>query len=419
MDKQIFAAIEVSDHEIRLIVGEFFNTRFNVIKTSKLPVYGLTYDRVVDKNVIVEGVKKLIESASKTIGSKIERVLLCIPAYRFRCIPQKIRKHIESIDGVCTAHDIQEVLKRAVQTKIDDNLALIQAVPIKYTVNGISSRRSPINEKCDDLIVEADLLCTYRRLAFDIVSCIEKAGVEVMDICVDMFAIAKEGAFLEQGVGRNIVLLKIERTSTTLGLINEGKLMACETFNHGLNGMIASLNDHYRLKTEVSAKLLVQNTRLDLQEYSDNPVYIYALDGQTRTLTEKDLVKCVQGDVKFWMDGIENLCKPILQQGPTTVIITGEGGELKGLDRLLQARLNVEVKNYCPDTLGARNSSLTACLGLFYAYKDQLPITGYQVNSVDMDTFMKAINYKVKDSSGDQEESITQKLRGILFDTKK
>ncbi len=31
-EKQIFAAVEVSDHEVRLIVGEFFNTRFNIIK---------------------------------------------------------------------------------------------------------------------------------------------------------------------------------------------------------------------------------------------------------------------------------------------------------------------------------------------------------------------------------------------------
>ena len=39
MDKQIFAALEVADHEIRLIIGEFFNTRFNIIK----PVFRSTH----------------------------------------------------------------------------------------------------------------------------------------------------------------------------------------------------------------------------------------------------------------------------------------------------------------------------------------------------------------------------------------
>ena len=40
-DKQIFAALEAADHEIRLVVGEFFNTRFNIIKVERIPSGGL------------------------------------------------------------------------------------------------------------------------------------------------------------------------------------------------------------------------------------------------------------------------------------------------------------------------------------------------------------------------------------------
>ena len=36
----------------------------------------------------------------------------------------------------------------------------------------------------------------------------------------------------------------------------------------------------------------------------------------------------------------------------------------------------VYVKDYIPETLGGRNAGLSACLGLFYAYKDRQPITG-------------------------------------------
>lgn len=418
MDKQIFAAIEISDHEIRLIIGEFFNTRFNVIKSSRIPAFGLTYNQVTDQEAIIKAIRKAIDNANKTLDVRIERVILSIPSYKVTCLPLKVRKKIDSIDGVCTAQDIREAVQRAMATKIPDDLALIQAVPVKYTVNGMSTRRMPINERCENLVVDVDLLCANRKLAFDLVSCLEKADLEVMDIFLDIFAIAKEGAFLEQGVGQNIVILKLERSSTTLGLINEGRLKACEMYRFGLNKMIDSINDKFDLKNEINSKLLIQNTRLDLAKYSDNPVYVYAVNGVARTISEDDLAKCIQPDVKIWLDGIENLCNPILQQGQTTVIITGEGGELNGLDRLLQARLQVEVKNYCPDTLGVRNSAYTCCLGLFYAYKDQLPITNCQVNSVDIEAFEKAVSFNKK-SNNDSEESITQKLRGILFETKK
>ena len=35
--KEIYASIEVADHEVRLVVGEFYETRFNIQEWKKLP----------------------------------------------------------------------------------------------------------------------------------------------------------------------------------------------------------------------------------------------------------------------------------------------------------------------------------------------------------------------------------------------
>ena len=39
-EKQIYTALEISDQEVRLIVGEFFNTRFNIIKVERAGCQG-------------------------------------------------------------------------------------------------------------------------------------------------------------------------------------------------------------------------------------------------------------------------------------------------------------------------------------------------------------------------------------------
>ena len=46
--KQIYASLEFSENEIRLLVGEYFNTRFNVIKLERVPCEGLTNCRITD-----------------------------------------------------------------------------------------------------------------------------------------------------------------------------------------------------------------------------------------------------------------------------------------------------------------------------------------------------------------------------------
>ena len=58
-EKQIFATLEVSDHEVRMIVGEFFNTRFNILKVERVPVDALSYDTITDQDALTAA-KELI-----------------------------------------------------------------------------------------------------------------------------------------------------------------------------------------------------------------------------------------------------------------------------------------------------------------------------------------------------------------------
>ncbi|MCF0115477.1 MAG: cell division protein FtsA [Erysipelotrichaceae bacterium] len=419
MDKQIFAAIEVVSHEVRLIVGEFFNTRFNIIKVERVTCSGFDGMRVTDPEAVSGAIEQAVYNASKSIEARIKRTILCIPSNNMQRYPLKSTVPVESIDGVCTVEDVKNAVGNARKTQIDSSLAMIQAVPTRYTVNGISYRKMPTNELCDHLTVSTDLFCVDKDMAYALVSCVENAGIEVMDICIDMFAIAKEAALFEQTVNHNIIVLKLERSGTTLALISQGVLVACAMLESGMTSMINKLCTDHGIPTETSARLLKYNTRLNLEEYTDDPVYIWgAADGSTSMLSEKQLIQSVSGAVREWLDSVKSACEPILQAGETTVIITGEGGELQGLDALLSDTLGVDAKNYIPETLGVRDASLTSCLGLFYAYKDQLPITGYTDNSVDMDQFRKVVNYREHKPS-DPNESMTKKLKGMLFEAKK
>lgn len=124
--------------------------------------------------------------------------------------------------------------------------------------------------------------------------------------------------------------------------------------------------------------------------------------------------------VNAWASYIQKTCAPILQAGQTAVIITGEGGETQGLAEVLGTKLQVNVRSYVPDTLGGRNAGLTTSLGLFYAYQDRLPITGYTDDSIDMDAFIKAVSYRDKKNEGNaKEDTLTSKLKGLFLDNKR
>ena len=418
-DKQIFASVEVADHEVRLVVGEFFNARFNIIKVERIPCFGITYDQVLDPDEISNALRKASSSAKRTIGSEIKKVILASTSYKTKKYSLRSTVDVSGIDGVITIQDVRNAIKKAESVNISKDYALIQTVCVKYIVNGIATRRIPIGEKCSQLSIDVDLLCADRKLAYDLVGCVENAGLQVLDIFPEVYAVGKEAALFERAVEKQIVVLKIERQSTVLGLFRKGRLTTAGVLPAGLGNLVSDCVDQYGVATADAVELLKYSIRFNQKVYTDNPVHIWSKDGETKTISEKQFVESIQKNVAQWVKDLIKTCEPILQAGPTTVIITGEGGETEGLSDLLSESLGCSVKCYIPETLGGRNAGLTAPLGLLYAYQDKLPITGYIDDSLDMDAFKKSVSYREKKKEIDsKEDTLTSKLKGLFFENK-
>ena len=417
-DKQIFASVEVCDHEVRMVVGEFFSPRLNILKVEMIPCSGLSYNTINNADEIISAIETACKQTEQMLGAKLEKVILSIPSYQMQRKSVRVTVPVKGYDGVVSVQDIRNAMKLAErQVSIGKELALVQTVCVKYTIDGIASRRIPIGERAKELVVDIDLLCADRQLAYSLVGCIEKAGLQVMDIYFDTYAAAKEAALFEQSVDRNVVLLKMEREATTVARLSKGKLMESTIVPLGVGSIAARVVDEYGLKREEACELVKYSTRLNEKVNSTNPVYIWSVNGNAKKITEAELCKCISPLVSKWVEDMQKILSGILQAGPSTVIITGEGGEMQGLNELLQSSLNCEVRNYIPETLGARNAGMTTCLGLFYAYKDKLPITGYTDNSLDMKAFMDSVSYRERKPNS--EDTLTGKLKGMFSTSNK
>lgn len=417
-DKQIFASVEVCDHEVRMVVGEFFSPRLNILKVEMIPCSGLSYNTINNADEIISAIETACKQTEQMLGAKLEKVILSIPSYQMQRKSVRVTVPVKGYDGVVSVQDIRNAMKLAErQVSIGKELALVQTVCVKYTIDGIASRRIPIGERAKELVVDIDLLCADRQLAYSLVGCIEKAGLQVMDIYLDTYAAAKEAALFEQSVDRNVVLLKMEREATTVARLSKGKLMESTIIPLGVGSIAARVVDEYGLKREEACELVKYSARLNEKVNSTNPVYIWSVNGNAKKITEAELCKCISPLVSKWVEDMQKILSGILQAGPSTVIITGEGGEMQGLNELLQSSLNCEVRNYIPETLGARNAGMTTCLGLFYAYKDKLPITGYTDNSLDMKAFMDSVSYRERKPNS--EDTLTGKLKGMFSTSNK
>lgn len=412
--KQIYAALEINSQEIRVLVGEYFNTRFNIIKIETVIGEGIENYRIVNHEKVKELITKAISNASSMLGADIEKVILLIPPYNFKRYPLKV--NVKTANGFVSKADASRAIAKAMHTKVDNDVTIVNAVCIKYTANGISSRRLPEKESADELIVDIDLLCADKILTFEYASILDECNVEILDVCLDVNAVCKEAALFEQTLNQNIVLIKTNDETTELALLSKGKLVNCEVIFDGLKPIMDCVFDKYHIPYSTIRRLVKYNTSYD-KEYLDDAIYAWTKeDGSSVSINEEILSATVYNSLKNYVDKLTEMLKPILESHSTTIVVVGEMAGMESFITLLAKECNTNVKAYFPDTIGVRDSNLTALYGSFFVYKDYATIKEIKQSSINLLQFESIIDHKTEDVEG---ESLTGKIKNLFELNKK
>ena len=410
--KQIYASLQFCEDKIRLLIGEYYKTRFNIIKLEEVDCEGLKAFHIQNKEKTKESLIALFNNATRGLGAAIEEVILIIPSVDMKRYSLKVTAPTKN--GYLTKEDIATALKTAMQNKVDNNVIVVTPSITHYHTNGISSRRFQEKEICDNFSIEVDLLCANKQITFEYVSILEELNIKVMDICLDSYAICKEAALFERAINQNLILLDINQNSTTLSLLYKGVLAGCDIIYDGLANMSNVLAKKYALSENNANRLVKYNSSLK-GDISLDAIYAWNEGDKALSINEKDVCETISDALCAYVKKIASSCEPILNSGSTSMVVTGEGASMNSLIEVLKQTLHIDVKPYFPDTIGVRDSQYAALYGAFFVYRDIALIKGENKSSIDLFELDNVIRRKSDDSEA---ETLTSKIKS-LFDIQK
>lgn len=412
-NKQILASVEIADHEVRLVVGEFHENHLNILRVERVRHNGVENQKIVHEGSIIKALMNACENCSNVLGYKLERVLLSVPSVNMKKFSGKVNVEVKS--GRIQLADIQRGINEVITSEHDEELELVNIGSIKYILNGIGSRKLPLNEECDQFTIDLDLFYCDKSTLYAYANVIEKANLEILDICLDSYAIGEEAALFEQAVGNYMILIDLERQTTTLSLFSHGKLLNSEVMYSGYGSWLSPLVSHTGLSREVCARLLSENAVLKDEQYADDPVFLWARKDSEETLSLKQIHELVKEPANKWLEIMKNACAPILESGNCQVVLTGEGCEVSGLKDVVDM-IAPKASIYVPQTIGVRDCALSAVLGMFYAWRDINKIR----NSSKIAANERSIEDSLKSSrtKHPEENGFTKKLMNIIMSEK-
>lgn len=406
--KQLYASLEIADDEIRLLVGEYYMSRFNILRSDSVKINQAIINSVIEKPQAVNAaIVKLLANAEKALALKIKKVILCIPSANVRCIKKKVNVAIEEGSRKILMSHVRKGLVKASEHECGDAYEFINFGAIKYIVGGISSRTIPLDEKADVLTMEVDLLYAKKEIVYSYVMCVESCGISVMDICLDSFALAEESAALEKSMDKLVVLADLQKNDTILSLYYKGRLLECERLGKGYQNWINQIHRKNRLSYQEAEAILLENCFEEKGIYDDIVSYIWMDREEPRQLTKKDTYENVKESVIEWVSEINEACSSLKENGKAVFVLCGKGADIVGIKSVVD-NIILPSQIYIPSTIGAREGRYASCLGAMYCVKRWQEIKNQKEVCIEYNNLI-AREVKREDDSG-----FTKKLKNIL-----
>lgn len=410
MEKQIIAALEIADHEVRLLVGQFFNGRLNILKVERVPHLGISGYTIMSETHVVDSIKKAVENASRNLGVVVKRILLVVPGVHTKRINRQLRV---PITGRISESDVRRAYNELAKAQYPEGYILTNILMSKFFVNGSSTRKLPLNEKSDALTIEAECYYGKQSVIFPYVSVVEKSGLKILDIISDDIGFGKEASLFEASIDKPIIAITLHEKMTRLSLFHKGVLLSSDYLETGFEKFSKQIETTLKVPSDVVHRLMYYNVDLDLENPSNDPIFMWSTKSTTHVLTQEELMTIVADDIKMFLKDLVMRCEPIFELGSPKFVVTGEASVIAGLETVIANESNSEVSTYRSTTFGAKEPGLTAVLGSFYYYKDQHVYREMTMASVDEIDFMNTvldIETDIKD------DSITQKLKNMFFE---
>lgn len=410
MDENVYVALEIGDHELKIVAGQFYNTRLNILKVERVSFKGVSGVHIQDQSAVIQTLQKAMEHVGETLGFEIKRVLLSLPSYGLSRYKHRVTLEV---DEFVKLEDIKRGLKEASAAVLPAEKILVNVSPVRFMIGGIGMRKLPLGEKGDELSMDVDLVCADKAMVYRYLSTVEKAGYEIIEIGLENYAFGKEASLFEKSLEQHIIAVRYGRQMIGLSLFSKGRLISHETIGFGLGRLISKLSSHYRIKQEAAERLVMNTLRMDLSSHSAQPVHAWKNEQDMMfSVSENDIVEVLQQDIEQMVDTIRHTIHPILEAGNVKLVLYGDGAEMNGLDTYLSNQLGVECTAYIPETMGVRSSSLASALGMFYILKDQAKFYRFDasINMVEFNQMMVEEQHVVQ-----PDDTLSSKFKG-LFD---
>jgi cell division protein FtsA len=388
---EIYVSLDIGTSSVKVIIGEMVNDALNIIGVGNVPSEGLRKGSIVDIDETVHSIKRAIEQAERMIGMDIRQVIVGITGNHIMLQSSHGVVAVSSENREITDDDIGRVIDAAQVVSIPPEREIIDIIPKQFIVDGLDEIHDPRGMIGVRLEMEGTIITGSKTILHNILRCVEKAGLEILDITLQPLA-AGAYALSKDEKNLGVTLIDIGGGSTTIALFDQGELVSTTVLPVGGDHITKDISIGLRTSSEEAEKVKLKYGHAFYDHASEDVTFNVSIIGsdQHQQFNQLEISDIIEARMEEIFDLIiAELNRIGVQDVPGGFVLTGGVANTPGILEIAQIILQNRVRIASPDYIGVREPQYTTAVGLIkFAYKNA-KIQGRQMSAASVNKEVK------------------------------
>lgn len=413
--RKILASLDVGSNSVKLVVGEVFKNRLNIISSFDVSSRGIKNGYLVNLESATEAIKEIFKKAEETIELPIKKIIVTIPSYGVECFYAEGSTSITTTERKILHKDITRAMQASVYNKISNNQELISILPTTFLLNDIDKVENPLNMSAEKLTLKAVGVVAPKNNIEPIAKCLESIGVEIIDVIVGPlgdYSLFKTNQTKDE-IG---AIVNMGADKTEVSIFNKGILTATETIDLGGTSIDADISFAYKIRMK-EAKYLKETLGVAHKNVA-NPEESLSFDnkrGDLIKINQLDLSEIIYTRLIELLNLVKKQINNLTKREISYIIVTGGMSELKNFQEVLdEVFSNKAVISDIAD-MGVRHNKYSTSAGLIKYYDARLVFRNidFSIFNKEDEEELSGLNKKISFNEG----SVLGKIFGQFFDS--
>jgi len=413
--KKIYTSIDIGSDNIKMLVCEVYKNTYNVLAVSSVKSKGIKKGLIVNADEVIITIKECLKDIEEMLGVKVNKVIAAIPSYFADFTLVEGYTTITNDEKEVKGNDIVRALQSSVYNKLAKGKELVAITPLEFGLDdkrGIKDPKGMVGSKLD---VKAVMITTPKKNIYSVVSVLESAGLEVIDITLGAVGDYHEvkTTKTETCVG---AIINIGAETTSISIFNKGIIIKNEILNIGGKNIDNDIAYIYKLSKE-EAKEIKEKFAVASKRYAqvNEAYFVTNLHNEELKLNQYEISEVVMSRIIEILKLAKKQINLLTNKQIDYIIVSGGVSEIPGFHLIIEevlGRVGV-VANI--KTLGIRHNKYSSLQGAIKYFNDKLLLRGKDYSMFNNEQIQDIVSTRKK-MLNFSNDSVIGKVFGYFFD---